>query len=181
MRFLVAAQVVSLCLLSSVGALAASPPTDCPIGSTGKAEGENTWCEPSVCETEAQCSPGQVCRTVPLCIQVGTLDKSDAGPKLAAPAAGSTRLLAISRCGENGKCAADAVCSDKKRCVSRGEADRMTAPLPMPSAASSAAPAEGKKSSCGCSTPGAPHRGAPAAVLGGLLALGLVVRRRRSR
>lgn len=179
MRLPLAACAFSLCLATSGFALAASPPIDCPIGSTGKAEGENTWCEPSVCETEAQCSPGQVCREVPLCIQVGTLDKADAGAKLAAPTAGSTRLLAISRCGENRKCAADAVCSDKKRCVDRGAADRMTAPLPMPSTASSAAAPEAKKSACGCHTPGAPQRGTGAALLGGLLALGLVVRRRR--
>lgn len=161
----------------------ATAPTDCPPGAVGKAEGANAWCEPSVCETEAQCSPGQVCRSVPLCVQVGTLEKKDGGPALAADKNAGNKLMAVGRCGPDQKCPESTVCNEKKRCVDRAASDKMG---PVAATSASAAPTSTAtatppaKSSCGCEAAGARGAFGGAGALA-LAAVAVRVGRRRAR
>lgn len=175
--------LVAIAVTTSALAQNAAPPTDCPPGSVGKAEGQNTWCEPSICETEAQCAAGQVCRPVALCVQIGTLEKKDGGPSLAQDKNAGNKLMAVGRCGPDQKCPENTVCNDKKRCVDRAASDRM-GPLPGPSASATAGAAGGgdaKKSSCGCDAVGSRAPGGSLAACVGLTAALFVVTRRRSR
>lgn len=64
------AQLVALAALLSTTAARAS---DCPPGSVEKTEDGFTWCEPTVCANDGQCKPNEVCRSVGLCMEVGTL------------------------------------------------------------------------------------------------------------
>lgn len=138
--------------LALVGALLCSPAAraqqdQCPPGSTWKAREGAGWCEPSVCDSDAQCSAGEVCRPLPLCVEVGKLD-----PK--APGDAGAALMARQRCGENKSCPQSTVCSDKSRCISKAQADKMGL-LTAPAGSASAAPNGGaKKSACGCTVPG---------------------------
>ena len=154
-----------LALLTMVSV--ASAEENCPVGSSEKKEGGLTWCEPSVCQTEAQCPTGSLCRPVPLCIEIGTVNggAGDAG----------NRLMVRQRCGENKSCPQNTTCLESGRCVTPTQA----ASLPAPSASSSAPPADApKKSACGCDVVGA----SPSSTGATLAALGLIAvasRRRR--
>jgi Cys-rich repeat protein len=147
---------VALFVSAPAPALAA---IECPPGSTSKSDGANSWCEPSVCATDAQCGAGEVCKPLPLCVEIGAKKPAaalgDSGPL----------LMARQRCGANKACPASTTCLEGSRCVARDVADRMGLLAPSPSAAASGAAA--KKSSCGCHVPGA-ARGA----LGDLAAAG---------
>jgi hypothetical protein len=147
----------------------------CPVGSIERTEASFTWCEPSVCDTDAQCATGSICRGVPLCVEVGALDAGKGE-------AGGARLMARQRCGENKSCPQNTTCSDKSRCMTLAQADKAGLNTKSgPSAAASAAPSgDAPKKACGCDMPGT--RGGELA--GGVLAmLGLVVIgvRRRAR
>jgi hypothetical protein len=144
---------------------------DCPPGSTPQSHEGYDWCEPSICENDSQCTP-KVCRPVALCIQVGALT-SDA----AALAGAGKRLVATQRCAPDKSCPQTTVCSEKGRCVSKADAERMGAPA-SPDASASAAPET--KSKCGCDIVGL-ETGAR----GGLIAIAALVaitaRRARAR
>ena len=169
-----------LCLMSGAGlalltaSRVARADDSCPLGSTEKTEAGFTWCEPSVCDGAAACPPGSVCRPVPLCVEIGTLD---------AGSPGGARLLVRQRCGANKSCPQNTTCSEKDRCVTRAQADKagllvLTDAGAAPAAEGAAAP---KKSACGCSTPGA-HLGEGEGGVPALLALvALGARRRRAR
>lgn len=160
--------------LAAVLALALSPATaladDCPSGSRMKSEDGFSWCEPSVCNGDADCQPSEVCRAVPLCVQVGKLGEQD-GTKDAAQ-----RLVATQRCAPDETCPSTTTCSNMKRCVSRAEADK-TDPSPAAPAA------EAKKSSCGCHAVGAPGetRAALGVAIAALAAVGSRRIHRRAR
>lgn len=138
------AGVVTLLVTPAAFAAEASPPTDCPPGSIGKASGEFAWCEPTVCQTDAQCSPGQLCRPVKLCLEVGKVSGGKDG--------GTDKLVATGLCsGADKVCPANTTCSDMKRCLDRGAAQKMNLlddVKPAPSSGGMAEPV--KKSSCGC-------------------------------
>lgn len=175
--------LVAIVATSSALAQNAAPPTDCPPGSVGKAEGQNTWCEPSICESEAQCTPGQVCRSVALCVQIGTLDKKDGGATLAQDKNAGNKLMAVGRCGPDQKCPENTVCNEKKRCVDRAASDRMGPPATATASASAGAAGSGdaKKSSCGCDAVGSRAPGGALAACLGLASALFIVTRRRSR
>jgi hypothetical protein len=159
----------------------ATPPTDCPPGSAGKASGEFAWCEPTVCENDPQCGPGQLCRTVKLCVEIGKI--GDAGGKLGAAPSGADKLIATGLCvGAEKACPASTVCSEKKRCLDRAAAQKMNLleePKPAPSAGGTAEPA--RKSSCGCAAVGAPSESALSTGCALVIAGALVQRARRRR
>lgn len=176
--FLVAA--LPLALVAGVWSSAAhAEDADCPAGSTSKSEGGYTWCEPSVCDTEAQCGAGELCRPVPLCMQIGAL-KPKSG---AALADAGQRLMATQRCGPDKACPQSSVCSEKHRCITRAAAERMGLLSPTSAAASASAGAtstEGApKKACGCSTPGHAPGGLGALSVFALGAVVLSSRRRR--
>lgn len=156
-------------------ALALEAPTDCPPGSVGKVSGAFAFCEPSVCIHDGNCAPGEVCRNVPLCVEVGTL--ADSGQK------GEDRLMATQRCGAGGSCPSSQTCSTKDRCLSKEKAQKLgllETPAAAASSSSAASAPEAKKSSCGCDVPGATTEGrAPfqLALVGA--AIGAVLARRR--
>ena len=149
---------------------------DCPPGSVFRSEDGYTWCEPTVCENDGQCKTTEVCRPVPLCMQVGTLSADaavlgDAGK----------RLVVTQACAPDKSCPQTTVCSDMTRCLPRTAAERMGL---LTTSAPSAAPATGaageKKSSCGCDVVGG---GGPAPLGAAALALALagsIARRRPS-
>jgi hypothetical protein len=143
---------------------------DCPAGSKQKSEGGFTWCEPTVCMTDGNCSPSEVCRPVPLCVEVGKLDDQKSTKDAA------QKLVATQRCAPDETCPSTQTCSKMSRCVSKAQADKMgMASAPSAGASASATPASGdaKKSACGCVVVGARAGGATAlAGLGGVL-LGL--------
>lgn len=144
--------------LSSV-ATTARADDECPPGAKYKTEGEFKWCEPSVCDNDAQCATGEVCKPVSLCVQIGRVEAKpgqDAG----------SRLIAMQRCGEDKLCPNTTVCSEHARCVSRAQADKMAAITVKASPSGSAAPtgSEPAKKSCGCSVVGS--RGGELAGLG---------------
>jgi hypothetical protein len=143
---------------------------DCPVGTQKKTEGPNEWCEPVVCVTDAQCG-ADVCKPVPLCIEIGTVknaDGKDAGQ----------RLMARQRCGPDRSCPSSTTCLDGNRCISKTEADKMgLLAQAAPSASSASAPAASDKK-CGCSVVGAPSPAFGALACAALGAIAIVARRR---
>jgi hypothetical protein len=138
---------------------------DCPAGSKSKTEEGFTWCEPSVCMNDGNCSPSEVCRPVPLCVEVGKLDEQKSKKDAA------QRLVATQRCAPDETCPSTQTCSKMNRCVSKAQAEKMGM-ASAPGASASAAPTEApKKSACGCSVIGSPT--SDLRILAGL-ALGLV-------
>lgn len=149
-------------------------PGDCPVGSTQKSEGAFQWCEPSVCDSDAQCSAGEICKPIPLCVQVGAIKPTGA----AMGDAGGQRLIATQRCGNDKACPDTTTCSEKSRCISRAQADKMGLLAPAAaSSASSAGTGEAPKKACGCSVPGS--SGGDRSVLWLACALAAVVGARR--
>ena len=150
---------------------------DCPPGSSSKSENGYSWCEPSVCETDAQCSGGELCRPLPLCVQVGKVDPKGA----AADGDAGQRLVATQRCAPDKACPNTTVCSEKSRCITKAQADKMglLTVNASPTGSAGAAGAPEKKSSCGCDVPGhrATRSDTPLALAA--LGLGLVLARRR--
>lgn len=182
LRLTVVATGIAALVAATGTARVAHAQTDCPPGSTQKSESGFTWCAPSVCDTDAQCGGGEVCRPIPLCVQVGKVD-----PKGAGMADAGERLVATQRCGADKACPNTTVCSDKSRCISRDKADRLgllAAAAPGGSAsagADSATPsAEPAKKSCGCHVPGA-RSGEPLALALATLGAVVIAARRRRR
>lgn len=146
---------------------------DCPPGSMPKAEGGFEWCEPSICESDGQCRDGEVCRPLPLCVQVGQVGAGGVKD------GGAARLVATQRCAPDKSCPATTVCADKSRCVARTTADRLGLLTSADLDAGARAAAEpAKRSACGCRTAGS-GGGSTAAFALGLAGLGLAVARRR--
>jgi hypothetical protein len=137
---------------------------ECPPGSTKKDEGGFSWCQPTVCDNDAQCAPN-VCRPVGLCMQIGSLNEPGEPD-------GGARLMATQICQEDKQCPTKQTCSQMKRCVTQAQADKLTTSPPP------AAP-ETKKSSCGCSAIGLPAEGAESALAAFALSALLVRARRR--
>lgn len=163
-----AATILSVSTFSS--SAFAAPPTDCPPGSVGKEEGTFQWCEPTVCTTDADCLGGSsVCRSLPLCVEVGSV---------ADGAAGSKRLVVAGACVKKGtayECPAQTTCLEGKRCVEKTKADQMG--ILVEDAGLPAEPP--KKSVCGCSVPGVATSDAAWIAPLGAIAIALVRRRRR--
>lgn len=143
---------------------------DCPPGSTRKSEGADVWCQPSVCATDAQCGPGELCKPVPLCVEFGQQKKTaalaDAGPI----------FMARQKCGLDKQCPSSTTCLEGSRCITKADAEKMGLLGAAPPASTSSDATSGKKA-CGCSTPGAPAAGT-GALVGLALALGAAARRR---
>jgi MYXO-CTERM domain-containing protein len=144
---------------------------DCPAGTKKKSEGTNEWCEPSVCLTDAQCLPGELCKPVPLCVEIGTVKGTATSPD------GGQRLMARQKCGPDRSCPASTSCLDGLRCITKPEAEKMGMLSSAVPSASSAPAAEGKK--CGCRVAGAPSPAAPSLLLASVAIAALAGRRRR--
>ncbi len=140
---------------------------ECPPGAKVKTEGDFKWCEPTVCDSDAQCSAGEVCKPVALCVQIGKVEAKPGQD-------GGSRLITTQRCGENQTCPNTTVCTEKSRCISRAQADRMggitVKATPSASPMGAGAGADGAKKSCGCHVPGggAGHAAGLGAALAGL-------------
>ena len=135
--------------LSLTLAAPAAAITDCPPGSIPRSENGFDWCEPTVCQTDGQCSPNEVCRPIALCMQVGAIAQDAATLGEA-----GKRLVVTQRCAPDKKCPDTTTCSDMGRCITKTAAEKMGL-LNAPAASASAAPGgEAKKSSCGCDVPG---------------------------
>jgi MYXO-CTERM domain-containing protein len=148
---------------------------DCPIGSVQKKESGETWCEPTVCDTDTNCATGLICRPIPLCVEIGVLDPKATGEKAEA----GTKLLVRQRCGEGKSCPQQTTCSEKGRCITLAQADRAGLNGPATAPAKDAPPA---KKSCGCDvvgTRGGENIGAALALLG-VIVIGSRRRARRS-
>lgn len=142
---------------------------DCPPGSVSKSAGRSTYCEPSVCTIDAQCQAGEVCRPLPLCVEIGSSKGADM-------ADGGSLLIARQRCGADEVCPSSTQCLDGSRCVAKALAERLAAP----DLASKAGDPPVKKS-CGCRVAGAPSGGGNAALLGLGLAVVALDRRRSAK
>lgn len=155
------------------------PPSDCPPGSIGESSHSGSWCEPSVCERDADCAKRDRsgngkhrfrCEEAALCVE-HTRSERWRGSGI------EERDIARRACAADGTCVRPEQCVTAKRCVlvddrrsaareGRDEGDRERGSSPS---------ARG----CGCSIPGDP-RGAAIGV--GLAIAGLaLVRRRRER
>jgi hypothetical protein len=157
--------VVAALLLVTSTASAADTFVECPPGSTKKEEGTYSWCQPTVCDNDTQCTPN-VCRSAGLCMQVGSLNKPGEPD-------GGARLIATQICQEDKQCPTQQTCSVMKRCLTQAQADKMAANAP----ATTTEPP--KKSSCGCSVIGAKGEARPAAIDAALGLSGLLVLARR--
>jgi hypothetical protein len=153
---------------------------ECPLGSVSKSESGETWCEPTVCDSDTQCPTGSLCRPIPLCVEIGTLPQAP-GTKSAA----GQRLLVRQRCGADKSCPQRTTCSEKSRCITRAQAERANL-LSVPAAGASASAATAStdvpstKKACGCSVPGRSTGDLGAAALA-LLGVAVIRARRRSR
>lgn len=163
-------------VLAAIGLLLVATPAfadDCPPGSAQRSEDGYTFCEPSVCQSDDQCKPDEVCRHVALCMKVGSLDV-DAALLGKAPA---KRLVVTKACGPDKSCPHDTTCSDLGRCLTKATAERMAI---LETKTPDAKPAEAPKKACGCVVVGVPANGL-AAIAVGLTILGARARRARSR
>lgn len=167
-RFVLGSLLVALAITGTSSARA----DDCPLGSVEKSESGATWCEPTVCDTDTNCSTGSVCRPVALCVEVGVLDKN-------AKTDGGQRLLVRQRCGADKSCPQNTTCSDKGRCLTRAQADKAGLLAPSASASATTASSEPPKKSCGCHVPGTAGGEWAGSALG-LLGLAVVAARRRA-
>ena len=167
--------VVASVLLGTAGTARAQE--ECPLGSTPKSEGGQTWCEPTVCDETAPCPGGLVCRPVALCIEIGALEqapgmKTDAGQ----------RLLVRQRCGADKSCPQKTTCSDKGRCITTAQAEKAGLLTPSKATDGGASPPapDAPKKACGCSVPGT-SGGERGGVALAVLALVAIAARRRPR
>lgn len=162
--------------LLAIGLLLVATPAladDCPPGSTQRSEDGYTFCEPSVCQSDDQCKPDEVCRHVPLCMKVGSLEV-DAALLGKAPA---KRLVVTKACGPDKACPQDTTCSDLGRCLTKATAERMAL---LDTAPRADAKPEAPKKACGCGVVGVPSKGLGAIAVA-LTILGARARRARSR
>lgn len=138
----------------------------CPPGSTWTSQGSAGWCQPSVCAVDMDCKSGEVCKPIPLCVEIGKTEPgSDGGV-----------LMARQKCGENKSCPSSTVCSDKGRCLSKDAAEKLGLLGATPGKTDGSAP----KKACGCKTPGAPVGDGAALLVGlGLVACAALRRTRR--
>jgi MYXO-CTERM domain-containing protein len=164
---------ILLAMTCAFAATSARAEDDCPLGSVEKKESGDTWCEPTVCDTDVQCPTGSICRPVPLCVEIGTLDRR---PGDETDAAASTKLLVRQRCGEDKACPPKTTCSEKSRCITRAQADRAGLSA-APGTDAGLAPAAAKKS-CGCHAPGTSGGETGGGALALLGALAMIARRR---
>ncbi|MFO0736823.1 MAG: hypothetical protein U0270_13140 [Labilithrix sp.] len=178
--FLLATVAVAASLLTA-SAASADVFVECPPGSYRMDEKGFSWCQPTVCENDSMCNPNILCRPLGLCMMVGTLSKPGEPD-------GGQRLMVTQLCGEDKTCPQNQTCSMLGRCLTADNATKLGVidkkpGAPAPSAAPSATPAtpaEGKKSSCGCSVIGAPESERATVVSLGAVALSaLLVRARR--
>ena len=162
--------VLAFSLVSTTIAVA----DDCPPGSLARAQDGYSFCEPTVCQTDVQCNPEEVCRRVALCMQVGSLgvDAATLG------GAAAKRLVVTQACAPDKSCPQTTTCTDMGRCLSKANAEKLgiltakTAPAP-----------ETAKKSCGCGVVGTAHTsgGVLAALAGVLVATTRAARGRRAR
>jgi MYXO-CTERM domain-containing protein len=131
-------------LLASLLLTRVADADDCPAGSTSKTEDGFTWCQPSVCQNDANCLPSEVCRPAALCVQIGKLDDKHDREDAA------QRLVATQRCAPDATCPDSTTCSDMSRCMSKAAAEKMGV-LAAPADTTKETP---KKSSCGCTVVG---------------------------
>src|SRR5262249_14446621 len=117
-------------------------------------------------------------RSIPLCVQIGTL-QHDA----AALTDASKRVVATQQCGPDKSCPSSTVCDTMTRCVARTVADRMgilsTSPSAGGSAPATATEGDAKKSKCGCRVVGAPGPSSGYGFSLALVMLGVIARRAR--
>jgi hypothetical protein len=162
--------IVAFAAASFVSSSAAAD-QDCIAGARPKTEGAFTWCEPALCLSDAQCSSSEVCKPVPLCIEIGNVSP-DAGKA----DAGGQRLAVTQTCAPDKTCPQNQTCSVLPKCISKAAAERMgllsTAPSAAGSASAGSSGGDAKKSSCGCDVPGRSTGALPGALA---LALGLAV------
>jgi hypothetical protein len=178
MRLSPALVALSVILPLSIATALPAHAEDCPPGSIHRSQDGYGFCEPTVCLNDGQCNPNEVCRPVPLCMQVGKLT-SDA----ATLGDASARLVVTQRCAPDKSCPQTTVCSDLSRCVSKAAAEKMGL-LTTTAASASAAPASaaGEKKSCGCRAVGARTESTTAAsALLGVALAAVALGRRRSR
>ena len=172
--------LLGLAIALTAGAAHAQAQEDCPLGSVQKNESGQTWCEPTVCETDTNCPTGSICRPVPLCVEIGVLDtKPGAKPEAEA----GTKLLVRQRCGAGNTCPQRTTCSDKSRCITRAQAEKAGL-LTVGSGSSAAAPStatDPPKKACGCRTPGTRGGELGGGALALLGALAIAARRRTRR
>ena len=178
-KVLVVIAAASMLLTLTERARAESDPSDCPPGSAMKTEGSFSWCNPSVCKDDSNCLPSEVCRPMPLCVQIGVMS-GDGG---ATAANKESRLIATTRCGPDKTCPSTNTFSDLSRCIDKQKADKMgiLTAAPAASASSGTAPAEAKKSSCGCSIIGTRTESGAALLCVAFGAAAVIARRRRAR
>jgi MYXO-CTERM domain-containing protein len=153
---------VSIAILLSASVAAADavapPPTDCPNGTHGESSHTGPYCAPQTCSSDADCSGGQTCRELAMCIAqqaCGGL-MLDAGPYPDGGFPPPCRFDAV-----HGLCNAGAACT-----TGTCETRRVCA-APEPSASPG----------CGC------RAGAGGSIAGALavIALGLAIAARRRR
>lgn len=121
----------------------ATPPEDCPPGAYGHSEHAGTWCRPSTCRTDRDCtteglqrqriyradqSP-RVCREVDLCVideeyVLGGLRPADA------PATG--RRQVVRAACRDGQCNGGTQCLSERRCVTVARAEASETPEDPP-------------------------------------------------
>jgi uncharacterized protein (TIGR03382 family) len=147
---------------------------DCPPGSVYKSQEGYSWCEPTVCENDGQCSTSEVCRPVALCMQVGALTAG-----AAALGDASKRLVVTQRCAPDKTCPQTTVCSDMKRCVSKAAAEKMGLLTQSSAPPASSAPTGAEKKSCGCEAVGSKTNGAGVLAVAFGLSIAMLRRRRQ--
>ena len=174
LRLFVASVAVLLSTPAGVQADAIGvPDAPCPEGASMTANHAGAWCRPSPeCASDAACPTGERCSVEPvaLCVVTETYRISSN----TYPPVTSTREREVARgpCGD--ACAAPARCEAVRRCVEVPAAPRAAPPAEPPREAAASAPV-----SPGCAARRCGDAGALPAL--GLAALGLSLRRRRTR
>jgi len=84
------------------------PPNSCPAGSTGVSSHGGPHCQPTTCESTAECTEGGTCGTQGLCIE--TREGSSMGGPF-------TFEAAVDVCFDASDCNEDAECVVADRCV----------------------------------------------------------------
>lgn len=174
--------LLALPALSMLVALPAYAGLDCPPGTVEKTDAPGPRCDPTVCIHEGQCRPDEVCRPIPLCIEIDQVDGGNGKD-------GGTYLVATQRCGPEKSCPTHQSCLESKRCVRKTVAAQIGLLAPAASAtpaslgdAGATSAEAAKKGGCGCAVVGASDTGTPTfAALSGAAALLIVARGSRSR
>lgn len=93
-------------------------PTGCPPGSRGTSSHAGEWCEPTECDTRAECAEGERCETQGLCIEVQTRECGGNRPDTAEPCFFDMRI-AHGTCRDDDDCDVGS-CEIATRCVGGG-------------------------------------------------------------